>query len=56
MDDRTAIVITALVLLTILMCVALYLGMNGTLLASVIGILAFAVGVPAGITLERRLP
>ena len=40
-----SIVITGMVLIAILMGIALFMGMNGLLLTTVIGILALAIGV-----------
>lgn len=48
MEDRTLIVIAAMIMLTLIMMWALYLGINGTTLAVVIGIFGFIVGIPAG--------
>lgn len=49
MEDKTLIIVVALVILAAIEITALILGYNGTLLAGVIGILGLVVGVPAGI-------
>ncbi len=54
MEDKTIIIIVAMVLLATLMAHALNLGMDGTLLAGVIGILGIVVGVPAGFKYQER--
>lgn len=44
MENHTLIVLVALILLTIIVVWALYLRIDGTLLAGVIGIFGYAVG------------
>lgn len=48
MQDKTIITIVALILLAALQAYALHLGIDGMLLASVIGIFGVAIGIPVG--------
>jgi len=54
MEDKTWIILTALLCATVVMCVALALGIDGLLLAGFLTIIGSVVGVPAGIVLERK--
>lgn len=54
MEDKTYIIITALILAGIVMIVALFLGYDGYLLAGFLSIIGVVVGVPAGIIIENK--
>jgi len=54
MEDKTIITLAALVLLAIMEIYALSQGVNGTLLAAVVGIFAFVVGVPIGVKYQQN--
>jgi hypothetical protein len=53
MEDKSIITLAALILLSLIELYALSLGMDGTLLAAVVGIFAFAVGVPVGVKYQE---
>ncbi len=44
MHDQVPVVITALIMLALVMCWALYLGYDGVLLTSVIAIFGYVIG------------
>ena len=54
MEDKTIIIIVAMVLLAALEICAMILGINGVALAAVIGIFGVVVGVPAGVKYQER--
>lgn len=54
MNDHTQLAIVALIALTIIVCIALYMRIDGVVLAGALAIIGAAVGVPAGIKIERN--
>jgi hypothetical protein len=53
MEDKTCIIIVALVMLTIIEICALLLGYDGAILAAVVGIMGVVAGVPAGVKIQE---
>lgn len=54
MEDRTIIMLTALIVAAAVEIVALFLGYDGYLLAGFLAIIGSVVGVPAGIFIEQK--
>jgi len=54
MEDKTLIILTALLVAAAVEIVALFLGYDGYLLAGFLAIIGAVVGVPAGIIVQRQ--
>lgn len=54
MEDKTLIILTALLVAMVVEIVALFLGYDGYILAGFLAIIGAVVGVPAGITIQQR--
>jgi hypothetical protein len=54
MDDKTMVILVALVCASVVEVVALFLGYDGYLLAGFLAIIGAVVGVPAGAVLQER--
>lgn len=54
MEEKTVLTVVGLILLTMVVMYCLFLGEDGIILASYVGIVAYVLGLPSGAYIQQK--